>query len=286
MTGYYAEVIGDPISHSKSPIIHQFWLEKLRIAARYDRCHVTVDGVADYLAEKREDDRWRGCNVTIPHKQAVMPLLDSIDPAAAKIGAVNTIVRGEDGRLTGYNSDSSGFLEPLRPMLREPSLFRMARIIGSGGAARAIAHGFAGEGFTIAMIARDRDKALKILREIDPETPDSMTASLYDWGQPIDFDWGDCEGRLDVLVNATSLGMVGYPPLAIDFSHVPPNAIVYDIVYAPLETLLLAEARRRGSRTMDGLEMLIGQAAVAFARFFGQPAPREHDEELRALLVS
>jgi len=113
-----------------------------------------------------------------------------------------------------------------------------------------------------------------------------MTATLQSWSAPIAFDWGDTEGRLDIVVNATSLGMKGNPPLAIDFSHVPPHAIIYDIVYAPLETPLLAEARRRGLRTIDGLEMLVGQAAVAFALFFGQPAPRQHDAELRALLTA
>lgn len=286
MTRPFAEVIGDPIAHSKSPLIHGFWLKKLGIDAQYERCHVKPDGLADYLAARRADTIWRGCNVTIPHKQAVIPQLDIIDPAAGKIGAVNTVVRGASGALTGYNSDSPGFLEPLRPLLANGHLFRMARVIGSGGAARAIVHALAGEGFTIAMIARDQAKALEILREIDPEALDAMITSLESWRQPLDFDWGDCEGRLDVVVNTTSLGMIGYPPLDIDFSHVPPAAIVYDLVYAPLETPLLAEARRRGLRTIDGLEMLIGQAAIAFAHFFGRPAPREHDRELRTLLTS
>ena len=286
MTQPYAEVIGDPIAHSKSPLIHGFWLEKLGIHARYGRCHVKPEGLSDYFAGRRQDVNWRGCNVTIPHKQAVIPLLDAVDPTAEKIGAVNTVVRGDDGLLTGYNSDSPGFLEPLRPWLADSHLLRMARIIGSGGAARAIAHAFAGEGFMIAMIARDRAKALAILREIDPDAPDSMTASLDDWSKPLAFDWGDCAGRLDIVVNATSLGMTGYPPLTIDFSHIPPDALVYDIVYAPLETPLLAAARQRGLRTIDGLEMLIGQAAVAFARFFGQLAPRADDAELRAMLAA
>ena len=286
MTAPYAEVIGDPIAHSKSPLIHGFWLQKLGIDAHYERCHVKPKGLADYLAARRTDTLWRGCNVTIPHKQAVMPLLDGIDPTAGTIGAVNTVVRGADGALTGYNSDSPGFLEPLRPLLADGHLFRIARVIGSGGAARAIVHALAGEGFTIAMIARDQAKALEIVREIDSEASDNMVASLDSWRQPLAFNWGDSEGRLDVVVNTTSLGMAGYPPLDIDFSHVPPAAIVYDIVYAPLETPLLAEARRRGLQAIDGLEMLIGQAAIAFAHFFGQPAPREHDRELRALLTS
>lgn len=282
----YAEVIGDPIAHSKSPLIHGFWIDTLGIEARYDRCHVTPDALADYFARCKQDADWRGCNVTIPHKQAVMPLLDRIDPQAEAIGAVNTVVRTWDGGLTGYNSDGAGFLEPLRPLLATQHLFRMARIIGSGGAARAIAHALADEGFTIAVIARDQEKALAILREIDPNASETMTASLASWAEPTDFAWDDRSGIFDLVVNTTSLGMHGQPPLAIDFSHVPPGAVVYDIVYAPLETPLLAEARARNLQTFDGLEMLVGQAAVAFERFFGLPAPREHDAELRALLTS
>lgn len=286
MKAPYAEVIGDPIAHSKSPLIHGFWIEKLGIEAHYDRSHVTPAGLADYFSGRKRDVDWRGCNVTIPHKQAVMPLLDRIDPHAEAIGAVNTIVRTWDGGLIGYNSDGAGFLEPLRPVLSKSHLFRMARIIGSGGAARAVVHALAEEGFTIAMIARDQGKALAILREIDSDAPETMLATLENWAKPTDFAWDDRSGVLDLVVNTTSLGMHGQPPLLIDFSHVPPGAMVYDIVYAPLETPLLAEARKRGLRTFDGLEMLIGQAAVAFERFFGMPAPRAHDAELRALLTS
>jgi shikimate dehydrogenase len=282
----YAEVIGDPIAHSKSPLIHGFWIEKLGIEANYERCHVPPDALDDHLAQRRLDQDWRGCNVTIPHKQAVMAMLDRIDPHAEAIGAVNTIVRTWDGGLTGYNSDGGGFMEPLRPLLAHSHLLRMARIIGSGGAARAITHALADDGFTIAIIARDQNKALDILREIDAQASESMTASIESWAEPTAFEWDDRSGVVDLVVNTTSLGMHGQAPLVIDFSHVPPGALVYDIVYSPLETPLLAEARARGLKTFDGLEMLVGQAAVAFERFFGRPAPREHDAELRALLTS
>lgn len=283
----YAEVIGDPIAHSKSPLIHMGWLEALGCDGRYERCHVAPAGLVDYLASRRADPDWRGCNVTIPHKQAVVPLLDRVDPAAARIGAVNTIVRGEDGALEGYNTDFGGFLEPLRPALAQPHLFRMARIIGAGGAARAIAHALAGVGFTLAVIARDLDKAGALLREVDPQAPDTMLASLADWARPLDFAWDDRSGVLDLVVNATSLGMKGQPPLEIDFSHVPPQALVYDIIYTPLETPLLAAARARGHQTIDGLEMLIGQAREAFERFFGHAPPRDPaaDAQLKQVLA-
>lgn len=282
----YAEVIGDPIAHSKSPLIHNFWLEQLGMTAHYERCHVVPDALADYLARRREDSAWRGCNVTIPHKQAVIPLLDRVESGAARIGAVNTIRHDSDGRLTGLNSDFAGFLEPLQPLLAEQHLFRMARVIGSGGAARAIVHALADAGFTIAMIARDTEKALTLLREVDPDAPSTMVAPLATWAEATDFVWDDRSGCLDLVVNATSLGMKGQPPLSIHFSHVPPGSVVYDIVYAPLETPLLAEAQARGLRTVDGLEMLVGQAAIAFEHFFGVPPPRDRDDELRARLVA
>lgn len=278
----WAEVIGDPIAHSKSPLIHGFWLERLGLAGRYGKTQVAAADLAGFLAERRGDPHWAGCNVTIPHKQTVMPLIDHVDPLAARIGAVNTIVP-QDGRLVGYNSDAGGFLEPLRPLLAERHYYRMARIFGAGGAARAIAHALAAEGFTIVIAARDTAKAEALCASL-PKV-DTHVATLESFARPFSFDWGDRSGQLDLVVNATALGMAGQPPLLIDFGHVPPDSLVYDIVYSPLETPLLAEARQRGLRTIDGLEMLIGQAAEAFARFYGVAAPRQHDAALRALLV-
>ena len=279
----YAEVIGDPIAHSKSPLIHGFWLAKLGIAAGYGATHVAPDALAAFIAGRRGDPLWCGCNVTIPHKQAVMTWLDRIEAGAAAIGAAN-VVLPEDGGTTGYNSDAAGFLEPLRPLLARRHLFRLARIVGSGGAARAVAHALWGEGFTLVVVARDRAKAEALVAPFDPARV--HVGDLAAFASPTDFAFDDRAGILDLVVNATSLGMAGQPPLAIDFSHVPPGAIVYDLVYAPLETPLLAEARARGHPAIDGLAMLIGQAAVAFEKFFGQPAPRAHDAELRALLVA
>jgi shikimate dehydrogenase len=283
----YAEVIGDPTAHSKSPAIHLFWLEKLGIDADYRKTKIEASGLGAFFAGRRADADWRGCNVTLPHKQAVGACLDRLDAAAEKIGAVNLVVReaGDKGdQLVGYNSDAAGFLEPLRPLLARRHLFRMARIVGSGGAARAVAHALWREGFTIVIIARDLDKAEALRSEFDPAH--SYVGALADLASPTDFVFDDREGILDLVVNTTSLGMAGQPPLLLDFSHVPPGAVIYDIVYAPLETPLLAEARARGFRTIDGLEMLVGQAALAFEKFFGRPAPREHDAELRALLTS
>lgn len=284
MTQPYAEVIGDPIAQSKSPAIHRFWLDRGGIEADYRACHVTADSLADYLAARRADPDWRGCNVTMPHKQAVMPLLDEIDAIAGRIGAVNTIV-SRDGKLVGTNTDAAGFLEPLREELAQEHYFRMARVIGTGGAARAIIVALAQEGLTLVVAGRDPDKARALLDELDPDG-EHHVAPLSHFAEPTDFAFDDREGCFDLVVNATSLGMVGHPPLAFDFSHVPPGALCYDIVTAPLDTPFLAAARQHGFRTIDGLSMLIGQAAVAFEQFFGVPAPRDDDAALRAMLTS
>ena len=285
MTQAYAEVIGDPIAQSKSPAIHTFWLGKLAIAATYRACHVKPEGLADYLAQRRGDPHWRGCNITMPHKQAVIPLLDAVAPDAARIGAVNTVLRGSDGSLTGLNTDAAGFLEPLRAALAHPHLYRMARILGAGGAARAIVAALAGQGFTLVLAARDPAKARALLDELAPGA-DHHAVDLAHFAPETDFAFDDRERLFDLVVNASPLGMAGQPPLVFDFGHAPPGAIIYDIVTHPLETPLLAEAQQRGFATIDGLAMLIGQAAIAFEKFFGQAAPRQYDPELRALLTA
>ena len=153
MSRFYAEVIGDPIAQSKSPAIHGFWIEQLGLEADYRRCHVTADGLADYLTARRGDAAWRGCNVTMPHKQAVMPLLDAIDPLAARIGAVNTLVVEADGRIRGDNTDAPGFVAHLDQSLGADWPERTggsALVLGAGGAARAIVVGLAerGDGYS------------------------------------------------------------------------------------------------------------------------------------------
>jgi shikimate dehydrogenase len=281
----FAEVIGDPVAHSKSPIIHGFWLRSLALEGQYRRTRVAAEDLAGYFAGRRDDPDWLGCNVTMPHKQAVMPLLDAIDPEALRIGAVNTIVREggrPDGRLIGFNSDAGGFLEPLRSVLGERHLFRMARVFGGGGSARAIVDALRASGFALVVAARRLEQAEQLLNGLDPHFNHAVT--LDHFARPTEFVFDGRSGVLDLVINATPLGMSGRPPLALDWSHVPPGAIVYDIVYDPVETCLLAEARRRGHASIDGLSMLIGQAAIAFERFFGAAAPRADDAELRELL--
>jgi shikimate dehydrogenase len=281
----YAEVIGDPIAQSKSPAIHKFWLGQLGIAADYRACHVTAAGLADYLTARRGDPDWRGCNVTMPHKQTAMALVDDLDPLAARVGAVNTVVPGVDGLLRGFNTDVQGFLEPLKPLLAKPHLVRMARVFGAGGAARAIVVALADHGFTIVLAARDPAKAQELIDELAPRG-EHHTPPLDHFAVPTNFAFDDRSQLFDLVINASPLGMAGQPPLVFDFSHAPPGSVVYDIVTHPHETALLKAARAAGFATVDGLSMLIGQAAAAFEMFFGEPAPREHDAELRALLTA
>ena len=280
----YAEVIGSPIAQSKSPAIHNFWLEKRGIEAEYRAALVEPEGIAAYLATRQKDMNWAGCNVTMPLKQTVQPHLHSVEEPAASIGAVNTICPVSDRSLAGQNTDVAGFLEPLRRELGRSHYFRMARVLGTGGAARAIVSGLAAEGFTIVLAGRDPAKARAILDALAPNG-EHHAVDIAHFAEPTDFPFDDRDGCCDLVVNASPLGMRGQAPLQFDWSHAPPGSIAYDIVTDPVRTDFLRSADAAGFRTIDGLSMLIGQAAAAFEKFFGQPAPREHDAELRELLT-
>lgn len=266
----HAEVIGDPIAQSKSPMIHGFWIAKLGLDAAYAKTQVTADGLGDFFAARRDDPDWRGCNITIPHKIAA---LDHVpDPGGVRdtIGAINTVFRGGDGGLIGTNTDAAGFYAPIAEFDLEGA---PVAVVGAGGAARAILFALARAGVGhVTILNRSPLKAMGLL----------ATFGLKGDAVPLDASLPP----VALLVNASSLGMVGQPPLDLDLSNLPEDALVYDAVYAPLETGLLAAARARDLETVDGLEMLIGQAALAFELFFGHAPPRAHDAELRALLTA
>jgi len=284
----YAEVIGDPIAQSKSPVIHRFWARALGLDADYRAVRVAADALGAYLAERSADPHWRGCNVTMPHKLAVMAHLGALDPLAEAAGAVNTVVR-RDGRLVGYNTDVAGVLEPLdraeNGIGGYPNhVATYAQVIGAGGAARAAGAALV-KRFDVEFYNRTADKAVELAALFG--LPEAYGAGL-DTLRPIR---GDGEGSDDqryshVIVNASAMGMAGQPPVPVDLDAYYPDTVVFDMVYAPLETPLLAAARARGLRTVDGLQMLVGQAAVAFERFFGHAPPRDRDDELRALLTA
>ncbi len=279
----FAHVVGDPISQSKSPLIHGFWLEKLGIEAGYSAQHVTTERLASYISDLKNDDNWRGTNVTMPHKQAIIEHLQSVDEIAKRIGAVNTVYPAFDRQLAGTNTDATGFLEPLRHELSKTHYFRMARILGTGGAARAIIAALSDEGFTLVVAGRNPDKARALLDELAPKG-EHHAVHLAHFAEPTDFAFDDREGCLDLIVNASPLGMEGSPPLLFDWSHAPPGAIAYDIVTNPVDTEFLKAAEAAGHQTINGLAMLIGQAAAAFELFFGVAPPRECDAELMRIL--
>ncbi|MFM9827687.1 MAG: shikimate dehydrogenase family protein [Sphingomonas sp.] len=270
MSRPYAEVIGDPIAHSKSPVIHQFWLDALGIDARYEPCHVLPDELAKYFARRREDPLWRGCNITLPHKVSALDHVDDPGNVRTLIGAANLVTRAENGVLTAANTDAGGFYLPIAQLdLAAAPIV----VVGAGGAARAVL--FALSRLNVGEVTIVNRNVLKA---------GALLASFGLKGKAVPH--GTLLPPAALVVNASTLGMAGQPPLELDLAGLSDDAIVYDIVYSPLETPLLAAARARGLETVDGLEMLIGQAAIAFEVLFGVASPRDRDDDLRALLVT
>lgn len=266
----YAEVIGDPIAHSKSPIIHGFWIEQCGIDTAYRAAHVLPEDLADYIKTRSADPNWRGCNVTIPYKEAVLQLVADPGGVGKSIGAMNTIVRDDKDALIGTNTDAAGFVSPLIAAEWEG---KSAIVVGSGGAARAIIYGLKMIGVTdFTIVARNALKAMGLLSQLGVK------------GNVIGFDKPLPSAHL--LVNASALGMNGQEPYTPDLSPLPSGAVVYDVVYTPLDTPLLQAADASGLAVVDGLEMLVGQAAAAFELFFGKEAPRDDDDALWALLTA
>ena len=268
MTQAFAEVIGDPIAHSKSPLIHGFWLEALGIDAAYRATHVAPEDLGAFLAQRQADPAWRGCNITIPHKQAALDHVADPGGVRSSIGAINTVFRGDAGTFIGTNTDAGGFYAPIADLdlTGQPVV-----VIGAGGAARAVLFALSRVDVgPVTILNRNVLKGAALLSSFGLKGQAlPLTAALP---------------AAALLVNTSALGMVGQPPLEIDLAPLPDDALVYDVVYAPLETPLLQAARARDLETVDGLEMLVGQAALAFELFFGAEPPRDRDEELRALL--
>ncbi|WP_439534371.1 shikimate dehydrogenase [Polymorphobacter sp.] len=267
-----AGVIGWPVAHSKSPLIHRFWLQALGVDGDYSRFPIAPERVGAFVRALPAMGL-RGVNVTVPHKLAVMAHLDRIDEAAERVGAVNTVLVGDDGRISGTNTDVDGICEPL---CGHDLHGRTMVVLGTGGAARAAVAAAVRLGAgSVTVMARTADKGRALLEAA---------------GQPgivLPFDAPLPAGTdIGLVFNATTLGMTGQPSLTVDLGSLPADALVFDAVYVPLETPLLADARARGLTAIDGLSMLIGQAATAFELFFGQAAPRGRDAELRALLTA
>ena len=265
----YAEVIGDPIAHSKSPLIHQHWLTELGIAAEYRATRVQRGALADYLQSRRSDPNWRGCNVTIPHKEAVLRHLDQVDERASAIKAVNTVVPTADG-LAGFNTDVDGVAAALNGTKLAG---RKVAVIGGGGAARAaLAYLSDQNASEVVLLVRSPEKARKVAAVFDGK----LLIGSFDDAIPL-------LDRAAAIINASPLGMTGCPQMPeqlLAAIAAQSAATRFDMVYSPLRTRFLAAGQ---GPAVDGLTMLVGQAARAFELFFDKPAPRS--DALRELLT-
>lgn len=251
-------VIGHPIAHSRSPLIHGEWLREHRLPGAYERIDVAPADLPAFIARLRAGE-FAGGNVTVPHKEAVMALVDEVSDAGRAVGAVNTLWR-EDDRIIADNSDVPGFLAHLDASVPGwQGKVDTALVLGAGGAARGICYGLKMRGVARILVVNR-----------SPERAAELVAAL---GRPLETaDWarrGDLVGEADLIVNTTALGMHAKPPLDIDLTALRPGTIVDDIVYVPLKTALLAEAEQRGGVPVDGLGMLLHQAVPGFARWFG-----------------
>ncbi len=254
-----AGVMGWPVAHSLSPALHGFWLKRHKIEGSYESLAVPPDRLAGALRALASKG-FAGCNLTIPHKEAALPLMEMLDPAARRIGAVNTVTVGPDGALSGHNTDGYGFIENLRAGIPGwKSSAGPAVVLGAGGASRAILDALIQDGAPeIHLANRHRSRAGELAKIF------GATVKVVEWA-----DRARALAKAALLVNATSLGMEGNPPLELDLAALPASAAVCDIVYAPLETGLLKSAKARGLKTVDGLGMLLHQARPAFKLWFG-----------------
>lgn len=272
-----AGVIGYPVKHSKSPRIHGTWLKEYGINGSYESVEIAPDNFEATIKELITEG-YKGFNVTIPHKINIMTLCDTIDETAKAIGAVNTVTVDENGKLTGYNTDSFGFIENLKE--KQPAInFNngSALLIGAGGAARACAYGLLKEGIKkLYLTNRTRQKA------------ETIAEDLKSYGDIEIINWDNRNAfpeDLILLANTTALGMEGQPSLDIDLSNLNRNCIVYDIVYAPLITPLLAQAQDKGHPIVTGIGMLLHQARPGFQKWFGTSDMPKVSAELEEVIL-
>lgn len=268
-----AGVVGSPIAHSLSPLIHGEWLRRAGINGRYDAIEIEP-GYEPFKIGMDELRRrgFRGVNVTLPHKENALQYADAAAPVAKQAGAANTLIF-EDASVKALNTDVSGFTTSLKQAGIELGEVKNSTVLGAGGAARGVVAALACSGRgAVTIFNRTKEKAEAI-------------AALYE--NVTAQDWDRCPRALlktDLLVNTTSLGMTSNPALEIDIADLPRSAAVADIVYAPLETSLLRAAKERGLKVVDGLDMLMHQAAPGFEAWFGSKPVI--DNELRELLVT
>ena len=268
-----AGVIGSPIGHTKSPRLHQHWLKRYGINGYYIPMEVSSSNLEDAIRTLPKLG-FVGLNVTIPHKEHVLSIADTVTDRAALIGSANTLIFREDGKVHADNTDGYGFLENLRQSAPgwQPHA-GPAAVIGAGGAARAVLASLIDAGVSeVRLTNRTKSRAESLRKEFGSKVV------VYDWVKA-----GNMLEGASTVVNASSLGMVGKPEMRIPLDALSKDAVVTDLVYAPLETALLAHAKRIGCQTVDGLGMLLHQAAPGFARWFG--VKPEIDEDLRRAVL-
>ncbi len=262
-------IIGHPIGHSISPRFQQAGLDSLAVDHRYLPYDVHPDLVRDFVASLRSDSV-RGINVTVPHKEAVMPFLDEIDEWAAEAGAVNTIVN-RAGRLVGYNTDGYGFLRALRESGGLDPAGKRVLILGAGGSARGVVQALLRAGVAELVIANRTLERAEALAEL------AANRGVPAWPIRLDaLQTGNVPEGADLIVNCTSLGMHHGPDedaSPLPASQIPPSALVYDLVYNPMLTPLLREAQTAGALTLGGISMLVYQGAASFELWLERPAP-------------
>ena len=269
MTKPYAEVIGDPVDHSLSPAIHNFWLKAVCIDATYGRRKVTRAELPAYLAEKRGDPDWRGSNVTMPLKLDAVALADSASDRAVAAGAANLLMMRE-GQLAAANTDVGAIAALLAKLHEAKARMGSVTLLGNGGAARAALVALKLLGIAnVRVQARDIAEARKLAVEFGLETGPAL------FTEPI---------VSDGLINATPLGMPGRDCLICDLHLMPAGGWLFDMAYDPDETPLIESARKAGLHAVSGLQMLVEQAATSFELFFGRKPPRDRDAELWQLL--
>jgi shikimate dehydrogenase len=253
-----AAVVGWPIKHSKSPLIHGYWIKQFGINGSYTAIGLPPEKFASGIHDLMSKG-YRGCNVTIPHKESALTIADFITDRAKAIGAANTLVF-EDGKIHADNTDGVGFINNLKQNAPQwAGSNGAALVLGAGGAARAIIYALLKEKVPkVIIVNRTEEKALQLATFFG----DKVTTVSIDNSKSI-------LGDIRTLVNTTSLGMVGQPDLEIDISCLPKNALVTDIVYNPLKTNLLSQAQELGLETVDGLGMLLHQAVPGFEAWFG-----------------
>ncbi|WP_417430905.1 shikimate dehydrogenase [Kiloniella sp.] len=257
-----AGVIGWPISHSKSPRLHGYWLEALGIDGAYLPLAIEPENFETALKGLMYSG-FGGVNVTVPHKEAALAFCDEVDPLAKRIGAVNTIVF-KHGRSHGSNTDAFGFIENLRQGAESLDFFAAKTVVlGAGGASRGVIVALQDAGVkNIILVNRTRERAEVLAADLSSGADGMITVA--DWE-----DRNDVLNGCDLLVNTTSLGMAGQPPLELSLDKLPKSCVVTDVVYAPLITPLLGLAEKRGNKIVDGLGMLLHQARPGFEAWFG-----------------